>query len=73
MAEDPAASIPRICEDWADTKAVYQLFARPAVTFEAVCRPHFDLRHQGSDFCGNTGDIQTGDMKERIEQVTCVH
>jgi hypothetical protein len=46
MAEDPAASIPRICEDWADTKAVYQLFARPAVTFEAVCRPHFDLRHQ---------------------------
>jgi hypothetical protein len=45
MAADPAASIPRLCEDWADTKAVYQLFARPAVTFEAVCRPHFDLRH----------------------------
>jgi len=46
MAGDPAASIPCICEDWADTKAVYQLFARPAVTFEAVCQPHFDLRHQ---------------------------
>jgi hypothetical protein len=46
MAADPAASIPRICEDWADTKAVYQLFARPAVTFEAVCQPHFDLRQQ---------------------------
>jgi hypothetical protein len=46
MAADPAASIPCICEDWADTKAVYQLFARPAVTFEAVCQPHFDLRQQ---------------------------
>jgi hypothetical protein len=46
MAADPAASIPRICEDWPDTKAVYQLFARPAVTFEAVCQLHFDLRHQ---------------------------
>jgi Transposase DNA-binding/Transposase Tn5 dimerisation domain/Transposase DDE domain len=46
MAMDPAASIPRICEDWADTKAVYQLFARPAVTFDAVCQPHFDLRQQ---------------------------
>jgi hypothetical protein len=48
MAADPAASIPRLCEDWADTKAVYQLFTRPAVTFEAVCQPHFDLRHQAS-------------------------
>lgn len=46
MATDPAASIPRICADWADAKAVYQLFARPAVTFAAVCQPHFDLRHQ---------------------------
>lgn len=46
MAADPAASIPRICEDWTDTKAVYQLFARPAVTFEAVCQPHFDLRRR---------------------------
>jgi hypothetical protein len=45
MAADPAASIPRICADWADTKAAYVLFARPEVTFEAVCQPHFALRH----------------------------
>lgn len=44
MADDPAASIPRICEDWDDTKATYKLFDRPEVTFEAVCQPHFDLR-----------------------------
>jgi hypothetical protein len=67
MAADPAASIPRICEDWADTKAVYQLFARPAVTFEAVCQPHFDLRlqAQGQRFLVLNDTTQLGFGRDR--------
>ncbi len=70
MAADPAASIPRICEDWADTKAVYQLFARPAVTFEAVCQPHFDLRQQarGQRFLVVNDTTQLGFGRYRMTQ-----
>lgn len=39
-AEKPDASTPQQTEDWADCKAVYRLFARPEVTFEAVIAPH---------------------------------
>lgn len=46
MAEDPAGSIPRICGNWADTKAAYRLFRQEQVTFETVCQPHFALQRQ---------------------------
>jgi hypothetical protein len=44
MAADPAGSIPRITESWADCKAAYRLFDRPEATFDAVCQHHWDLR-----------------------------
>jgi transposase-like protein/transposase Tn5 family protein/DDE family transposase len=45
-AVDPAASIPKQTETWADTKAAYRLFDQEDVTFEAVAQPHWDLRQQ---------------------------
>lgn len=41
MAEKPDASTPRQTEGWADCKAVYRLFERSEVTFEAVTAPHY--------------------------------
>jgi hypothetical protein len=46
FAADPAGSIPRFSETWADCKAAYRLFERPEVTFDAVCGAHWDLRQQ---------------------------
>lgn len=46
MAHDPAGSIPKQTENWADTKAAYRLFDRPEVTFEAVSEPHWQSRHR---------------------------
>lgn len=46
MAADPAGSIPRQSETWADTKAAYRLFDAKDVTFEAVSECHWNLRHQ---------------------------
>lgn len=45
-AADPAASIPKQTETWADTKAAYRLFDVQDVTFEAVAQAHWDLRQQ---------------------------
>ena len=41
LAGQPTASIPQACEDWADTKATYRLFANEKVTAEKVLEPHF--------------------------------
>ena len=41
MAEKPDASTPHQTEDWADCKAVYRLFGRSEVTFEAVAAAHY--------------------------------
>ena len=41
MAEKPDASTPKQTETWSDCKAVYRLFARPEVTFEAVTQTHY--------------------------------
>jgi hypothetical protein len=46
MANDPAGSIPKQAETWADAKAAYRLFDQEEVTFEAVSEPHWQLRHQ---------------------------
>ena len=40
MAEKPDASTPKQTETWSDCNAVYRLFARPEVTFEAVTQTH---------------------------------
>ena len=42
MAEKPDASTPRQTEGWSDCKAVYRLFERPEVTFEAVTGVHYE-------------------------------
>ena len=67
MAEDPAGSIPRICGNWADTKAAYRLFQQSEVTFEAVCQPHFDMRHQVAGGCflvlGDTTQLDFGSQR----------
>jgi hypothetical protein len=42
MAEKPDASTPRQTEGWSDCKAVYRLFERPEVTFEAVTAAHYE-------------------------------
>ena len=41
MAEKPDASTPHQTEGWADCKAVYRLFGRSEVTFEAVTAAHY--------------------------------
>lgn len=41
LAGQPTASIPQACEDWADTKATYRLFANEKVTAEKILEPHF--------------------------------
>jgi hypothetical protein len=46
MADDPAGSLARQSETWADTKAAYRLFDAEDVTFEAVSEGHWNLRHQ---------------------------
>ena len=45
MAQLPGGSLPQLTETWGDTKAAYRLFDCPEVTFDAVCQPHWDLRH----------------------------
>jgi hypothetical protein len=42
MAEKPDASTPRQTEGWSGCKAVYRLFERPEVTFEAVTAAHYE-------------------------------
>lgn len=42
MAANSSGSIPQQTERVADMKAAYRLFSQPAVTHEAICRPHFE-------------------------------
>src|SRR5450432_3857632 len=46
MAQLPGGSLPRLTETWGDAKAAYRLFDCPEVTFDAVCQPHWALRHR---------------------------
>jgi len=39
LAAQPMASINQACEDWADTKAAYRLFANQRVTDEKILKP----------------------------------
>jgi hypothetical protein len=39
LAAQPTASINQACEDWADTKAAYRLFANKKVTAEKILEP----------------------------------
>lgn len=41
MLQSPEKSLPRQNVTWSDTKAAYQLFDRPSVSFEAVSSPHW--------------------------------
>lgn len=40
LAAAPSASIPQACDDWADTKATYRLFANQKTTAEKIRLPH---------------------------------
>lgn len=69
MAADPSGSIPRQTETWSDTKAAYDLFDRESVTFEAVCQPHWNLRHEAGPgrflILGDTTEIDFGKSAAR--------
>jgi hypothetical protein len=40
LASRPSASINQACDDWADTKATYRLFANEKTTQEKILSPH---------------------------------
>ena len=40
LAAKPSASINQACNDWADTKATYRLFANPKTTMAQILAPH---------------------------------
>lgn len=40
LAAKPCVSINQACEDWADTKATYRLFANEKTTMEQILAPH---------------------------------
>lgn len=40
LASRPSVSINRACDDWADTKATYRLFANQKTTEEKILQPH---------------------------------
>lgn len=42
MAEHPSGSSPQQMNEWAELKACYRLFHSPAVTFDALARPHWE-------------------------------
>ena len=42
LSVDPAASVNGSFEKWSDTLAAYRLFDNPAVTPEAIGRPHYE-------------------------------
>lgn len=44
LAAKPSVSINQACDDWADTKASYRLFANKKTTAEKILEPHYDLR-----------------------------
>lgn len=40
MSKQPSGSIPQGCDEWADTKATYELFKNEKVTAEKLRQPH---------------------------------
>ncbi len=42
MADHPGGSSPQQMTDWAELKACYRFFHNPAVTFDALARPHWE-------------------------------
>ena len=46
LARMPEGSIPKACEDWADTKASYRLFANEKTTAEKLLEPHYQRTGQ---------------------------
>jgi hypothetical protein len=40
LAKQASGTINQACEDWADTKASYRLFANPKTTYEKIQAPH---------------------------------
>jgi hypothetical protein len=52
LAAQPTASINQACEDWADTKAAYRLFANEGVTAEKILKPSQQrTRERMKDHC----------------------
>ena len=46
MLDAPEASLPAQNKEWKDLKAAYRLFARPEVTYQAVCHAHWQQTRQ---------------------------
>ena len=46
MLDAPEASLPAQSKKWKDLKAAYRLFARPEVTYQAVCQTHWQQTRQ---------------------------
>lgn len=54
LAAKPSVSINQACEDWADTKATYRLFANEKTTMAQILAPHQQRtkeRMTGQKFC----------------------
>lgn len=54
LAAKPSVSINQACDDWADTKATYRLFANPKTTMEQILAPHQQRtkeRMAGQKYC----------------------
>jgi hypothetical protein len=54
LAAQPSVSINQACDDWADTKATYRLFANPKTTMEQILAPHQQRtkeRMSGQEYC----------------------
>lgn len=46
LLANPEQSLPQQNSDWADLKAVYRMFDRPEVTFDAIAQPHWQRTRQ---------------------------
>lgn len=54
LAAKPSVSINQACDDWADTKATYRLFANEKTTMEQILAPHQQRtkeRMAGQQYC----------------------
>jgi hypothetical protein len=60
VANNPAGSFPDQMATWGDLKAVYRLFDRDDVTFEAVATPHWE----NTRLCGPGRYLVIGDTTE---------
>ena len=51
VADRPAASLPKIGEDWGGTRGIYRLLDRPEATLESVTQTHRDrVKQQAGQF-----------------------